>query len=121
MSCNICNGIREAEKDIKMRSHKRAKRNAHEIASQIADKGLVHLSWCEIYTVYFPKIYDHEYKRSYNYEKYFAELVLFKNDKIRNDVCDYHWESILFLGGDFEKRLNAKIRKEFSESKWCEK
>lgn len=116
MSCPICEDwCGENSKKI---SRKRASRTAHDLATKKADTGMEGLEWEEVYTLFFPKIYRHEYERNLKLEREIELEESVKRNMNHPDVCSYHAENIMWHAEDPKGRLMKNLRKEYANSKW---
>lgn len=111
--CQDCYDVSPAEI-----SKKRASRTAHDLAQKKANEGMEGLEWEEVYAVYFPKIYRHEYKRNLKLE---SEIALEKSIEKHQDnpkVCSYHYENVLWYYDGNHAKCMARTRKEYANTKW---
>jgi hypothetical protein len=113
--CPICNDWRGPKS--KKISHKRALRTAHELATSTADKGIAGLEWEEVYSLFFPKIYRHEYKRNLKLEEEIELEESIERNKENPNVCSYHQENIMWAD-DPDMDCSKRIRQEYAQSKW---
>lgn len=99
-------------------SKKRASRTAHILAMKKADEGLADLEWEEVYSIFFPKIYKHEYERNLILEREIELEESLERNKHDPDVCDYHMENIGWTEDGFHKKTMKALRRRYAESKW---
>lgn len=99
-------------------SRKKASRTAHDLAAKMADKGIEGLEWEEVYALYFPKIYRHEYERNHHLERELElEASIVRNMKNLN-VCSYHQETLAWYEDGSHKKTMKETRREYAQSKW---
>ena len=114
--CPICKdwcGKRSAEI-----SKKRASRTAHSLAEKKADEGIDGLVWEEVYAVYFPKIYKHEYERNLKLEREIELEESLKRNMDNRDVCYYHQENIGWIEDGTHAKTMKNLRTIYARSKW---
>lgn len=99
-------------------SKRRAANTAHVLASKKADEGIPGLEWEDVYAVYFPKIYQHEYKRNILLEREIELEESVKRNKNHPDVCEYHYENICWMEDGYHKKTMKELRKVYAETKW---
>jgi hypothetical protein len=98
-------------------SHKRAARTAHVLAMKKADEGLVDLEWQEVYAMFYPKIYKHEYRRNLELEREIELEESVMRNQHNPDVCGYHQENIAWMG-DPQMNVLKDLRRNYAVSKW---
>ena len=102
-------------------SRKRAARTAHLLASKKADEGIAELEWEEVYSLFFPKIYRHEYKRNLELERAIELEESVERNKDHPDVCEYHQENIGWAEDGSHAKTMKNLRRNYAESKWPKK
>ena len=114
--CPICNDwCGPKSKEI---SHKRAARTAHELAMKKADEGIIGLEWVEVYGLFYPKIYKHEFERNLKLERELELDESVKRNEKHPDVCDYHGENIEWMNDGSHDKTMKELRHKYSTSKW---
>jgi hypothetical protein len=114
--CPICNDwCGPKSKEI---SHKRATKTAHALAIQKATEGIKGLEWEEVYSLFFPKIYRHEYQRNLKLEQEIELEESVARNMNNPDVCSYHDEDIGWTHDGTHKESMKGLRREYAESKW---
>lgn len=117
--CPICKDwMGPKSKEI---SRKRAARTAHTLASKKADEGLVGLEWEEVYSLFFPKIYRHEYQRNLELEQAIELEESVKRNGDHPDVCWYHLENVEWATDGFQKKYMKELRRNYAQTKWPKK
>ena len=99
-------------------SHKRASNTAHVLAMKKADEGIKGLEWTEVYGLFFPKIYKHEFERNLKLEREIELEESVKRNMHNRDVCAYHCENIGWMEDGLHEKTMKKLRRWYSESKW---
>lgn len=97
---------------------KRAARTAHELAAKKADEGLADIAWEEVYALYFPKIYKHEYERNLKFEREIELEASIKKNMKNPDVCAYHWESLMWYADGTHAKTMKGLRRWYASCKW---
>lgn len=114
--CPICNDwCGPKSKEI---SHKRAARTAHELAMKKADEGIAGLEWQEVYALFYPKIYKHEYARNLELEREIELEASVKRNVTHPDVCDYHEENVMWMEDGTHAKTMKELRHKYATSKW---
>lgn len=116
--CPMCRDYQECETRAKNTARKRASRTAHQLASIQAEVGYAGLDWLEIYGVFFPKIFKHEYERNFKFER---DIEFEKNTILHEDdpnVCEYHWENVIWMHDGFHKKTMKEVRHKYATSKY---
>lgn len=99
-------------------SRKRASKTAHELSEKKANEGIVGLDWEEVYALYFPKIYRHEYERNIKLEREIELEESVKRNENNPAVCDYHQENIGWMLDGTHKTSMKGLRRNYAQSKW---
>jgi beta-glucanase (GH16 family) len=116
MNCPICNDW--CGPGSAAIAKKRSARTAHELATKKADEGLADLAWEEVYAVYFPKIYKHEYERNLKFEREIELEASVKKNLNHPDVCGYHAENCGWYVDDTHGESMKGLRRWYANSKW---
>lgn len=116
MACPICKDW--CGDNSKKISRKKASRTAHDLATKKADEGIEGLEWEEVYALFFPKIYRHEYERNLLLEREIELEESIKRNMKHPDVCDYHQENLGWYEDGTHKKTMKHLRKNYSQSKW---
>lgn len=99
-------------------SHKRASNTAHVLAMKKADEGIKGLEWTEVYGLFFPKIYKHEYQRNLELEREIELEASVKRNMHNFDVCNYHRENVGWMEDGTHKETMKGVRRNYANSKW---
>lgn len=83
-----------------------------------ANEGMEGLEWEEVYAVFFPKIYRHEFKRNLDLESEIALENSIKKHQDSPDVCCYHAENIGWYHDGSHDECMKGTRKRYANSKW---
>lgn len=114
--CPICKDwCGEKSKQI---SRKKASRTAHQLANKKADEGIEGLEWEEVYALFFPKIYRHEYQRNLALEREIELEESIKRNMKHPDVCDYHQENLGWYHDGTHKDCMKGLRRNYCQTKW---
>lgn len=111
--CLVCkNG---GDKPVLKAVERRSAKTAHELAMKEAEKkASKDFSFVELYTIYFKRIYDHEYSRNLYYMRNKHEHEIYKKALKTQELCYYH--------GEFDPGFNEKCMKgldaKYSKCKW---
>lgn len=119
--CLICEDIRESKSKVEEIARKRASRTAHQLASDQADVGFAGLEWLEVYGIFFPKIFKHEYDRNLKFERELEQERIVKWHQDHPGICGYHSESVGWLHDGFHAKCMKELRREYATSKWPNK
>lgn len=76
------------------------------------------LEWEEVYTLFFPKIYRHEYERNLKLEREIELEESIKRNMNHPDVCGYHQENLGWYEDGSHAQSMKGVRKQYAESKW---
>jgi hypothetical protein len=99
----------------------RAAKTAHALAKEKADAGMPGLDWLDVYMVFFPKIYIHELKRNLTLERQLELTKSVERNQNHPDVCEYHWENVMWFRDGTNAKVTREVQKEYDESKWPNK
>lgn len=102
-------------------AQKRAARTAHELAMKKANEGIAGLEWEEVYGVFFPKIFKHEFERNLKLERELELDESVKRNEKHPDVCDYHYENITWMNDGTHKKSMKDLWRRYHKSKWPNK
>ena len=114
-SCPVCKEL--ASGKVEAIAKARAANTAHVLAVKEAEKALKknkEFSFVDLYTIYFRKIYDHEYARNHYVERERITYFESVNPKNRETICDYHCE----FEDEFKKKVYKEVEKNYAKSKW---
>jgi hypothetical protein len=111
--CLVCSG--GGDKPVLKAVERRSAKTAHELAMKEAiKKASKDFSFVELYTIYFKRIYDHEYSRNLYYMRNKHEYQLYKEALKTWALCDYHGEFDL----GFNETCMKDLDKKYSRNKW---
>jgi hypothetical protein len=98
----------------------RTTRTAHLLATERANKGIEGLEWEEVYALYFPKIFRHEYARNLRYEGELALDRLTRKYYANPDpnICCYHHENLGWFADGMHAKTMKAVRQDYAQSKW---
>jgi len=82
-----------------------------------ADEGIVDLEWQEVYALFYPKIYKHEYRRNLELELQIELEESVRRNQDNPDVCGYHQEDIGWMD-DPQMNVLKDLRRNYAASKW---
>lgn len=111
--CLVCkNG---GDKPVLEKVERKSAQTAHELAVKEAQKRRGgEMTFVELYSVFFKRIYDHEYARNLYYMRNKYEHELYKKALEKGELCHYH--------GEFDPGFNEKCMKDldvkYAKSKW---
>ena len=108
--CIICKNQKTGDAERIARA--RAATTAHALAMKESEAGDSRFSFLELYGIYFPKIYTHEYKREHTMERERQEHILYFSGN--GPICYYHSE----FDDDFVLECYKKTEQEYAESAW---
>jgi hypothetical protein len=83
-----------------------------------ADEGIVDLEWQEVYALFYPKIYKHEYRRNLELELQIELEESVRRNQDNPDVCGYHQENVGWMGDGFHDNSMKDLRRNYANSKW---
>ena len=116
MECPLCKDwCGPKSKEI---SRKRASKTAHQLAEKKANEGIPGLDWEEVYALFFPKIYRHEYKRNLELEREIELEESIKRNEKNPNICCYHDENIMWMHDGTHKETMKRLRRNYAQSKW---
>jgi len=95
-------------------AHKRASQRAHNLAMKEAESEDARFTFLELYGMFFPRIYKHEYDRELDFEREKQQLNIQLKPENADRLCSYH--------GEFTNTYNIDIFKEvkikYDKGKW---
>ena len=113
---DICDGCKyEETKAFERIAQQRAAARAHTLAMKEArscEEKDTRFSFLELYGLFFPKIYTHEYKREWTMERERQQLAIRLNPASK--LCDYHGE----FTDDFCIEVYKKVKQDYARGKW---
>ncbi len=113
--CIVCDKL--ASGIVEAKAKARAAKTAHVLAVKEAEKALKKnrdFSFVDLYTIYFRKIYEHEYLRNQYVESERITYFESVNPKNRGSICDYHCE----FEDEFKKKVYKVVELNYARSKW---
>jgi hypothetical protein len=114
--CAVCSG--GGDKPVQAAVEKKSAKTAHILAmKQVEQKGSSEFSFVELYTIYFNRIYDHEYGRNLYYMRNKHEHEIYKSAVKTGHLCDYHGE----FSEAFNEQVMKDLDKEYAHNKWPNK
>lgn len=116
--CPMCKDLPKCEVRAKETARQRASRTAHKLATDQAEVGYAGLEWLEIYTLFFARIYKHEYERNLTFERAIENEKNTIRHQDDDNVCGYHWENVMWLHDGFHKDTMKEVRREYATSKY---
>jgi hypothetical protein len=105
--CPVCS----APKTYREIAKKSAWRTAHELATKEAQKPDARFTPVQVYTLMFPIIYEHEYKRRAHVER---ERQDYKHKFEAAQLCSYHGE----FDEEFSTNVMRRVEQKYSVTKW---
>ena len=114
MECKVCELIKEGGESVHAISHARAVRTAHVLA--IKESVNTTFTFVEAYTVYFRRIYEHEYKRNKKVEQERLSRRCYKRARKEypDQICDYCGE----FSDAFKEAVHAEVETIYARSKY---
>ena len=111
--CAVCSG--GGDKPVLAAVEKKSAQTAHVLAmKEVEKKRGGEFSFVELYSIYFKRIYDHEYSRNLYYMRNKHEHELYKSAVKTGNLCDYH--------GEFDEAFNEQcmkdLDKKYARNKW---
>ena len=108
--CDCCkyNDTKAAERVAK----ERAAARAHTLAMKEAEREDARFSFLELYGLFFPKIYTHEYNREWTMEREKQQEAIRLTPGRK--LCDYHNE----FDDDFCRKVYKQVARDYAKSKW---
>jgi len=88
-------------------AHKRASQRAHTLAMKEVENCDAKFFFLELYGIFFPRIYKHEYDRELHFEREKQQLTLQLKPENADKLCCYH--------GEFTNAYNTEIFKEVKQ------
>jgi hypothetical protein len=115
MACPVCKELGSGK--VEGVAKARAAKTAHVLAIKEAEKALKiskDFSFVDLYTLYFRKIYEHEYERNHYVERERISCFLSIDLKNKPNLCGYHNE---FEDG-YKIYIHKKVEAKYAKSKW---
>jgi hypothetical protein len=106
LPCAVCaNG---GDKPVQEAVEKKSAQTAHMLAmKQVETKRSSEFSFVELYSIYFKRIYEHEYNRNLYYMRNKHEHEIYKSAVKTGHLCEHH--------GEFSEAFNEQVMKDLDK------
>jgi hypothetical protein len=116
LPCAVCaNG---GDKPVLQAVEKKSAQTAHVLAmKEVQKKREGEFTFVELYSIYFNRIYEHEYSRNLYYMRNKHEHELYKSAVKTGNLCYYHGE----FSEAFNEQVMKDLDKEYTHNEWPNK